>query len=160
MKIRQRIAHLKEIYIDVGQKINPGDKLGKMGNTGESDGAHFHVDSWIVEDWMPWDYMPRVLDFESGKIIAAPEHTEFLVGFGMDEGFLGCKPRITMYYHDSRYTRLRKKRHWGTDLIPSVTAKNVCRWNRSKDANCIYAGPDKPDLSRGYGNVIILEMDI
>lgn len=37
-------CHLDSRAVKVGQKVNPGDKLGVMGNTGYSFGAHTHFE--------------------------------------------------------------------------------------------------------------------
>ena len=37
-------AHLKDVYVKVGQKVNKGDTIGYMGNTGNSYGAHTHFE--------------------------------------------------------------------------------------------------------------------
>lgn len=37
-------CHLASRAVSVGQKVNPGDKLGVMGNTGYSFGAHTHFE--------------------------------------------------------------------------------------------------------------------
>lgn len=37
-------AHLTEICVEVGQQINPGDFIGRSGNTGNSTGPHLHLE--------------------------------------------------------------------------------------------------------------------
>lgn len=37
-------AHLKEVYVKVGDKVNAKDDIGYMGNTGRSYGAHLHFE--------------------------------------------------------------------------------------------------------------------
>ena len=37
-------CHLDSRAVSVGQKVNPGDRLGVMGNTGYSFGAHTHFE--------------------------------------------------------------------------------------------------------------------
>ncbi len=37
-------AHLKDVYVKQGQRVNKNDKIGYMGNTGNSYGAHLHFE--------------------------------------------------------------------------------------------------------------------
>ena len=37
-------AHLQEIKVKTGQKVNPGDVIGALGNTGRTSGPHLHFE--------------------------------------------------------------------------------------------------------------------
>ncbi|MGL4721676.1 MAG: M23 family metallopeptidase [Desulfovibrionaceae bacterium] len=42
--ITTRYAHMREYAVKKGQKINKGDIIGRVGNTGRSTGAHLHYE--------------------------------------------------------------------------------------------------------------------
>lgn len=46
-------AHLDSVNVRIGQQINPGDELGKVGSTGRSTGNHLHYQ--IMENGQPVD---------------------------------------------------------------------------------------------------------
>lgn len=48
-----RFAHLKNIEVESGYKINRGDKLGSVGMTGRATGPHLHLE--IREQGIPFD---------------------------------------------------------------------------------------------------------
>lgn len=53
-------AHMKDKpSVKVGAKIKAGQKLGTMGNTGNSSGAHLHVE---IQDCATWGYGENLLD--------------------------------------------------------------------------------------------------
>ncbi len=53
-------AHLKsKAELPVGAKIKAGQKLGTMGSTGNSSGAHLHVE---IQDCETWGYGKNLLD--------------------------------------------------------------------------------------------------
>ena len=45
-----RYAHLKEYFVDAGQKVNVGDKIGLIGSTGRSTGPHLHLEVLLNGD--------------------------------------------------------------------------------------------------------------
>ena len=53
-------AHLDEVLVSEGQRVNPGDLIGRMGNTGaEWTSPHLHYalrrgdGDWFTNDWYP-----------------------------------------------------------------------------------------------------------
>lgn len=50
-------GHSSKVLVKVGQKVNAGDTIGLVGNTGHSFGAHLHFevhDSGTPQDPIPW----------------------------------------------------------------------------------------------------------
>lgn len=39
--------HLSQIEVEIGQRVEPGDLIALVGNTGRSTGAHLHWDLWV-----------------------------------------------------------------------------------------------------------------
>ncbi|MEZ4639382.1 MAG: M23 family metallopeptidase [Caldilineaceae bacterium] len=37
-------GHLNEVFVERGQRLNPGDSLGTVGMTGIAIGPHLHVE--------------------------------------------------------------------------------------------------------------------
>ena len=55
--ITTRYAHMSRVDVKVGQKVKAGQRLGAVGNTGQSSGAHLHLEVRVREeavDPLPW----------------------------------------------------------------------------------------------------------
>ena len=53
--IQTRYAHLDQINVEVGDKIEQGDALGIIGSTGNSSGPHLHFE--VLETNWPFDWL-------------------------------------------------------------------------------------------------------
>lgn len=49
LKYRTLYAHMSRIDVEIGQKINKGDVIGAVGNTGASSGPHLHYEVMVLE---------------------------------------------------------------------------------------------------------------
>jgi murein DD-endopeptidase MepM/ murein hydrolase activator NlpD len=48
--ISTRYGHLSDISVAVGQKINAGQRIGRVGSTGRSTGPHLHYETRVDGD--------------------------------------------------------------------------------------------------------------
>lgn len=55
-------AHLDSMNVQKGQRLEQGDKIGIMGNTGASNGAHVDLATWIEVDGKTIYVSPNLLD--------------------------------------------------------------------------------------------------
>ncbi|WP_253715832.1 M23 family metallopeptidase [Bdellovibrio bacteriovorus] len=58
--VTTRFAHLSQIYVQVGQRVNKWDVVGAVGNTGRSTGPHLHYEVRI--NGTPVDPINFILD--------------------------------------------------------------------------------------------------
>ena len=45
--IETRYAHCSSVFVAQGDRVNMGDEIAKVGNTGDSSGPHVHLELWI-----------------------------------------------------------------------------------------------------------------
>lgn len=53
-------GHLSRILVDRGQRVQPGDLVGRVGSSGASTGAHLHLEVWV--DGEPVDPRPWLVE--------------------------------------------------------------------------------------------------
>lgn len=56
--IETRYAHLKQVDVKIGQRVNPGTAIGRVGSTGRSTGAHLHFE--VRRDGKPLDPKEKI----------------------------------------------------------------------------------------------------
>lgn len=142
-----RLAHLEEITVSRGDLIHRGDKIGTMGNTGQSTGPHGHID--VVQGVHDWVY--RLQDMYEGS--PKPDFRE--LQYFIDTELCGGGPfRITTHVYDYRYKPQGTwKPHPGYDIVID-DPDPVFYWNRSFDGTVVETGFDE-----GYGNYVQIYYD-
>lgn len=143
-----RFAHLSEIHVRPGQTVKRGEKIGRMGNTGASQGAHLHLD--VVEGIQAGRY--TLTDMALGKPRADAKQATLFI----DAELFGVEPIVTTYYSDPAYYKTLAKWHFGYDLVPSDRHKTQehfdILWNRSMPGRVTKIMTDDP----GYGNCVMI----
>jgi hypothetical protein len=123
MKYTVRYAHLSIVSVSVGQLLKEGDAIGRMGNTGQSTGAHLHIDCVRGRQ----DKIYTQAEIDAGKYVSDVKQLNHFI----DKGLFGVAPKITTYYCEPEYAKQFGKLHYGYDVMPSSGAGNIF-WNRSK----------------------------
>lgn len=144
-----RYAHLAETpFLKAGDKLNTGDFIGKMGSTGQSTGAHLHID--VVEGAQSGRY--TLADMEFGKQIPSPRQLNWFI----DNGLFLAAPVVTTPYCDAEYMIERGKLHLGYDLIPLRGGEgSPIYWNRSMVGTVLSVVRDKD-----YGNMVQIAFEV
>ena len=136
-----RFAHLKKPSpLAFRATVKRGDIVGTMGNSGQSTGAHLHID--CVQG-------RRTRLYRLNDIYANDPMADFAqLSLFIDEE-LGAGPfRITTHVYDYRYKSKGKwKPHPGYDVV----VNEHIYWNRSMDGSVVLKGYDK-----GYGHFVCI----
>lgn len=144
-----RYAHLASApKLKQGDKVKTGDIIGEMGSTGQSSGAHLHID--CVEGRQVRKY--ALSEIESGAFVSSPRQLNHFI----DSSLFGVPLEITTYYADPDYMRQYKKVHSGYDVVPKDRKSKIIRWNRSAIGEVV-AILDDP---AGYGNCVYVSFSV
>jgi len=148
VKYTVRYAHLEYLpEFRVGDIIREGTFIGRMGNTGKSDGAHLHID--CVEGIQNEKY--RLMDIMMGT----PKSAKVQLDYFIDGLLFKNRLVITTKYLDPDYKITYGKDHPAYDVVPKDPTMRNIYWNRSK-VGFVTAILDDP---AGYGNNILIMFD-
>lgn len=141
-----RYAHLEEIpNLQKNQFIINGEIIGRMGNSGNSIGAHLHID--CIEGFHSSVYY--LWEMSGGGLTPAPKQLNYFI----DDQLFNTKILITTYYNDPLYMTMTKKLHTAYDVVPENRKKTTENyniiWNRSMRGEVLAVGYDKD-----YGNYV------
>lgn len=142
-------SHLDEIYVKQGDQTTPklewqpATKIGKMGNTGISTGAHLHIGVVHGVHTNLW----RLSDMANGMPLPNRRETEFFI----DKDLFRFTPHVTVGW-------LGYANHFAYDVVPlnrhQTTANFDIYWNRSFNGRVVKTGED-----RAYGKYVIIWYD-
>lgn len=137
--------------LKVGELVSIGQKIGRMGTSGQSTAAHLHID--CVEGEQKTRF--HLADIDIKKIIAVPRQLNLFI----DRGIFNIDPEITTYYADPGYQEVYKKVHYGYDVVPedrkTTDAHFDIHWNRTIAGKVCFVDYDEA----GYGNCIYISFD-
>jgi murein DD-endopeptidase MepM/ murein hydrolase activator NlpD len=147
MKYTVRYAHLDTIAVSLGQTLNYGDKIGVMGSTGQSFGAHLHIDVTRGDN----RHRYTLEDIELGNPVADIRQLNYFIDFDLFKS----KCEISTPYGDRDYQMKYKKVHTGYDVIPLSTDWTIF-WNRR------YTGTVTRVMHGdvGYGNCVYIAFEV
>ena len=158
-----RFAHLEELPIAMeGNVIFEGDKVGKMGSSGQSKFNHLHID--VIEGLLNKIVRLNEIGYEPEKTYK-PNIKQ--LNYFIDDELFGVKPVITTPFYDPEYKVKYKKDHPAYDLVPEDRhEKNrysdlkkehfTIYWNRSKKGTILKKGFD----DGGYGFYILIGFEV
>ena len=135
----------------VGDLIFQGDKIGRMGTSGQSVFPHDHID--VIEG-----HINKIIRLK--KIGYEPEHIYKpnikQLNFFIDYELFKFEIVITTPFYDPEYKILWKKDHPAYDVVPKDRKKTKDHfdiyWNRSKTGVILGLGFD----DGGYGYYILI----
>lgn len=154
MEYTIRFCHMEKSYVKKGDVLKFGDKIGKMGSTGQSTHNHVHMDlaqEAISELYHLSDIPDKITDIQE---LMRQYH------FFIDDSLFGVDPVITSSFGDPMY-KIRKKWkfHPGYDLVPVnrfKTEKNFdIMWNRSIEGLVVSS-----ELDDAYGNYVNIVFEV
>ena len=146
-----RYAHLETLpeYL-LGDIVNQGDKIGRMGTTGQSKHNHLHID--VVHGYITKILRLNQIGYEPQDVYK-PSIKQ--LNFFIDKGLFKAKPVITTHFYDPEYKELFGKDHPAYDLVPEdrhSTDKHFdIFWNRRKEGVIL-----AKDFDGGYGNYVLI----
>ena len=154
MILTARFAHLETLpHWKAGDTIQQNFLVGRMGSSGQSTGAHLHLDLTVGEN----AGMYSLQDIEEGKPQAGPLKQ---LMFFLDDELFTVPLVITTAYAELEYYRLTRKVHHGFDVVPedrrTTRAHYDIHWNRSMPGRVIRVSNDP----YGYGYHINIAFEI
>ncbi len=147
-----RYAHLESpSSLIEGDLVLGRDVIGKMGNTGSSNGAHLHID--VLEGLVKKVVRLSEIGYENGDLYT-PNIKQ--LNYFIDDYLFDTHILITTPFYDPTYEVAYEVSHPAYDVVPENRKtypgrNNIIYWNRSKTGLVVKTGYDN-----GYGNYVLI----
>lgn len=146
-----RFAHLESLpEYKKSDVIFRGDKIGRMGSSGQSKHPHLHID--VVESLIDRIIRLRSIGYESQSYEPNIEQLNHFI----DSELFDTQVFITSYFYDPDYKKTFGKDHPAYDVVPKDRHETKRHfdifWNRTKSGIILNVGFDEI----GYGNYILI----
>ena len=148
MTCTTRYAHLSaRPKLTVGDTLSQGQVIGKMGNSGQSFGAHLHLD--CVKGRRVDGY--TLADIERGD----PEPWPRQLNWFIDEDLFQAPFKVTTPYADYDYQAKYKKLHCAYDVIP-LSGDWSIYWSRTSPGTVVRIAY----MPESYGWVVYITHEV
>lgn len=154
-----RYAHLEKLPdLQKGDLVTYGDKICRMGSTGQSKFNHLHID--CVHGSV--DKIIRLFEIDDDKNISNKKYksNENQLNYFIDKDLFMVSSHVTSKYMDPKYKERFGKDHPAIDVVPIDRHKTTEHfdifWNRTKTGHVLNLGLDV----KGYGYYILIGFEV
>lgn len=146
-----RFAHLKDRpAFNIGEEIIKGQQIGVMGDTGQADGAHLHIDNVMGK----YSYCFKQHDITNGYIVVNKDAL-IQLNYFVDNDLFQTEPEYTSFVCDPRYFVKYGKYHWGYDVIPANKKNCDIFWPRTMPGTVTFN-----NYTDGYGYLLMVSYEV